>query len=258
MALLLFLLCEKASAQQYEFGISGVATGYMGDLNPADPLYYKNAGGGLFVKYNLNPTWGIRGSLNYLSLYANDHDFTNANQLNRGLLFNNDVKELSVTADFNFFKFIAGREINRYTPYILAGLAIAYHNPYVYHNDQKVYLNDYPLEIDASDVLVKPSRWALSIPVGAGFKYNISGPWSIGAEINYRTVFSDRIDNVSKFYRYDVNRLPEAWAYMANPTGQLARKGGTSRGDGKNRDGYMTAGITLTYTLISSKCYGWR
>ena len=255
---MLFLLCGKVKAQQYEFGISGVATGYMGDLNPTDILYFKNAGGGLFAKYNLNPTWGIRASLNYLPLYANDYDFSNASQLNRGLLFNNNLKELSITADFNFFKYIPGREMNRYTPYLFAGLAVLHHNPYVYHNDQKIYLRDYSLEIDDNGVDVISSQWALSVPIGAGFKYNISGPWSIGAEINYRAVLSDGIDNVSKYYRYDVNRLPEAWAYMVDPTSQLDRKGGTSRGNGKNIDGYMTAGITLTYTLISQKCYWWR
>ncbi len=254
---MLFLMCGEIKAQQYEFGISGVATGYMGDLNPVDVLYYKNAGGGIFVKYNLNPTWGIRGSLNYLPLYANDYDFPNSGQQNRGLLFNNDLKELSITADFNFFKYIAGRATNRYTPYVLAGLALVYHNPYVYYNNQRISLRDYPLEIDDNGANVTYAKWALSVPVGAGFKYNISGPWSIGAEISYRTVLSDHIDNVSKYYRYDINRLPEEWAYMADPTGQLDVKGGSSRGNGRNIDGYMTAGITLTYTLISTKCYWW-
>ncbi|NGF57453.1 porin family protein [Parapedobacter sp. SGR-10] len=258
VSLTFFLLLGNVSAQQYEFGVSGVATGYMGDLNPVNPLYYKNMGGGLFVKYNLNPTWGIRASLNYLPLYANDADFSAQHQKERKLLFNNDLKELSVTADFNFFKFIAGRATNRNTPYLMAGLALIHHSPYVYSNDQKIHLNNHPLEIDDKDAYVSYSKWALSIPVGVGFKHNISGPWTIGAEVNYRTVLSDHIDNVSQYYRYETSRLPDAWAYMADPNGQLDMKGGTSRGNGKNMDGYMTAGITLTYTIISKKCYWWK
>ena len=255
---MLFLLSGNVIAQQYEFGISGVATGYMGDINPTNPLYYKNVGGGIFVKYNLNPTWGIRGSLNYLPLYANDLDFSAQDQQDRKLLFNNDLKELSITADFNFFKFIAGRPSNRYTPYLMAGLSAIQHDPYVYSGNKKVYLQDHPLEIDDKGAYIQRSKWAIGIPVGAGFKYNISGPWTIGAEVNYRTVLSDRIDNVSQYYRYEINGLPEEWVYMADPSGQLDTKAGTSRGNGKKLDGYMTAGITLTYTLISRRCYWWK
>lgn len=252
------VLPGKSIAQQYEFGITGVGTGYMGDINTSDPLYYKNMGGGLFVKYNLNPTWGFRGSFSYLPIYGNDYDFQNGNQQDRGLMFNNNLKEFAVTAEFNFFRFIAGRQSTRYTPYLLGGVAVINHSPYVSYEDNKVYLRDYPLEIDEQDAPVTYSKWAISIPIGVGFKYNIRGPWSVGAEINYRTVLSDHIDGVSQYYRYGTGGLPEPWAVIADPTGQLAERGGTLRGNGKNLDGYMTAGLTLTYTLISKRCYWWQ
>ncbi|HMR20408.1 MAG TPA: DUF6089 family protein, partial [Sphingobacterium sp.] len=184
--------------------------------------------------------------------------FQYENQQNRGLLFNNNLKEFSVTGEFNFFRFIAGRHNRRYTPYLLGGIAVINHNPYISYEGNRVYLRDYPLEIDAQDMDVTYSKWAVSIPVGAGFKYNIRGPWSIGAEINYRTVLSDHIVAVSQYYKYGTAGLPDPWALMADPTEQLAQRGGTLRGNGKNLDGYMTAGITLTYTLISKRCYWWQ
>ncbi|MDR2283389.1 MAG: DUF6089 family protein, partial [Sphingobacterium sp.] len=107
-------------AQQYEFGVSGVGTGYMGDINTATPFYFKNLGGGLFAKYNFNPTWGVRLGYNHLYLSGSDQDFKSANQKQRNFQFNNTLSELALTAEFNFFKYIAGRELNRYTPYIVA------------------------------------------------------------------------------------------------------------------------------------------
>jgi opacity protein-like surface antigen len=229
----------------------------MGDINNTDPLYYKNMGGGVFVKYNFNPTWGVRASFNYLPITGSDYDFENDYQQDRGLLFNNNLKEFSLIGEFNFFRFIAGRQANKQTPYLMAGAAVIHHNPYAYYNDEKIYFRDHPLEINSNGENVTYSTWAISIPIGLGYKYNIKGPWSIGAEINYRTVLSDHIDAVSQYYRMDAN-LPEPWLTIADPTGQLATRGGTRRGDGKNLDGYMTAGLTLTYTLISRKCNWWQ
>lgn len=245
-------------AQQYEFGITGVATGYMGDINNSNPLYYQNLGGGAFVKYNLNSTWGFRGAFNYLPIYGSDLDFPEEHHQSRGLQFNNNLKELSIITEFNFFKFIPGRQANRYSPYLLAGVAGISHSPYVYYQGNKVDLTNPYLEVDENGEAVTFSKWAFSIPIGAGFKYNIRGPWSIGAEINYRTVLSDHIDAVSQYYREDTTGLNEGQALMADPTGRLSERAGTLRGDGKRLDGYMTAGFTLTYTLLSKKCEWWQ
>lgn len=265
IATILSILCLVpplvSVAQQYEFGISGVGTGYMGDINNSNPLYYRNIGGGAFVKYNLNSTWGFRGAFNYLPIYGNDMDFPEGHHLSRGLLFNNNLKEFSVTAEFNFFKFIPGRQTNRYSPYILAGVAGISHSPYAYYQGNKVDLTQPHLEVDKDGLPVNFSTWAFSIPIGVGFKYNIRGPWSIGAEINYRTVLSDHIDAVSQYYRTNATGMNEGEAVMADPmdpTGNLSERAGTLRGDGKRLDGYMTAGFTLTYTLISKKCEWWQ
>lgn len=244
------MLPDGALAQQYELGLTGAATGYMGDINNTDPLYYNNAGGGLFAKYNLTPTWGFRASFHYLPIYGNDHDFKNKD---RGLLFNNDIKEVSLTGEFNFFRFIPGTQANRYTPYLLGGVAVIHHDPYVYYSGDKTYLRKYELESDQLGNHIEYSSWAISIPIGAGFRYNIRGPWTVGAEINYRTVLSDDIDGVAQYYNRSAKN-----PLLADPTGRLSAREGTLRGNGKKLDGYMTAGLTLTYTLFSARCNWWH
>jgi acyl-CoA thioesterase len=47
------------------------------------------------------------------------------------------------------------------------------------------------------------------------------------------------------------------WIYLADPSNDLAGNAGLARGDGSNKDGYMTAGITLAYTIFDLNCYSW-
>lgn len=264
---ILSLLLSDVYAQQYEFGVSAVGTGYMGDINTTNPLYFKNLGAGLFAKYNLNSTWGVKLGYNHLYISGNDQDFNNP----RNLWFSNRLSELALTAEFNFFRYIAGRELNRYTPYLIAGIAGIKHDPYVNYNSEKVFLRPLQLEADEAGAPVTYSKFALTVPVGVGFKYNIKGPWSLGAEVIYRTVLNDYIDGVSKYYlnpekdsripdpnNIDMTQEELRLLSLADPSGKLEINKGKARGDGKKFDGYMTAGITLTYTLISKRCYWWQ
>lgn len=267
----MLLLVSKGHAQQWEIGANAGATGFMGDINPTSPFYFQSAGGGLNVNYNLNSTWGFQLSYNFLHLHGSDYDDKDPYRLARGQMFSNKVNELSLRANFNFFKFIPGQELNRYTPYLFAGLGVMKHNPYVVlTGGDKVNLEDLKLQ-EHSDI----SKMALVIPFGAGFKYNIKGPWSIGAEIGYRTAFNDNIDNVSNSYHRDVVTADAAavaaeaatgglvgrplWDNLAFPDGaNPADYYGKQKGNGKTRDGYMTAGVTLTFTFISKDCYWWK
>ena len=269
-------LLSAAQAQQYEFALSGGTTGYMGDLNTYHPFYFKKAGGGLSAKYNLNSTLGFELGYNYLSIAAADRDFDRPVQQRRDLSFRNNISELSLTGVFNFYRFIPGKQLNIYTPYITAGVAGILHDPYVMHQNHKIHLRKLFLELDEEGKSYTYNRFAIAIPVGVGVKYNIKGPWTIAADVSYRTVLSDNIDNVSQYYNsptpidqflpnFDLVENGEKrpftqadWNQLADPSGKLAENAGTSRGDGHKFDGYMTAGFKLTYTIISKKCYWWQ
>ena len=267
------LLWGKVHAQQWEVGVHGAATGFMGDINPDNPLKFNNAGAGFFVKRNLNSTWGIQLSYNYLRLQGNDKDDSTPYRQLRGRSFYNNVHELAARADFNFFRFIPGRSVNRYTPYLFAGLAAIKHNPYVNFQDVgKMNLADLKMQVDEAGNEVSLKKIALALPIGGGFKYNISGSWTIGAEIGYRTVFNNNIDNISGNYpssakapqglsKYFTEKKPDGSTYWQNitfPNGDVENYKGKAIGHGRKRDGYMTAGFTITYTFIDKRCYWWN
>lgn len=264
-----FFFNKTVLAQQWEVGAHAGITGFMGDINPSNPLYFKSGFGGINTTYNINSTWGFQLSYNYIHLHATDFDDKNSYRHARDQAFSNKVNEISLRANFNFFRFIAGRELNKYTPYIFAGLTGITHNPYVKLKEGgTIKLKD--LELQENNNIRKT---ALTIPFGVGFKYNMKGPWSLGAEIGYRTSFNNDLDNVSNNYPNadQVNNImenpnttpgglsPNSWLAIAFPTGKNpADYYGKPKGDGGTRDGYMTAGITLTFTFISPRCYWWN
>jgi len=243
-------------AQIWEVGAKLGTSGYMGDLNTENPFQFSNLGGELAVKYNFNPTWGIKTSLGFARVEGSDLKSAVEQRRNRALSFQSNVWEISSVAEFNFFGFKPGRGNIAYTPYVYAGLGAMHYDPYVYMREQgKLKLRDLSLEVDQDGNPIEYGRLAVIIPFGIGFKYNLNGPFSIGADLGYRIAFTDHLDNVGAYYKA-VSTNPEL-DYLADPSGHLMRNQGKLRGDGRPYDAYMTAGFTITYTFISQKCYWW-
>jgi hypothetical protein len=111
----------------------------------------------------------------------------------------------------------------------------------------------------------------VSIPFGAGLKYNLWGPINVGMEMGLRKTFTDYIDDVSSTY------VPNE--VLRRQHGQLAADMGNKslfvdsekktrsvevtsnvndlvpRGNPDNKDWYMFGGITITYTILPAKCF---
>jgi len=216
IAILLFILQLPlmVAAQEWEVGLQGGASGYMGDLNPENPLAFNDWSAGVFVKYNLDHTWGIRGNFAYANTYAHDIHSRVQQRRDRNLGFFGPIMEAAVLVDFNFFKWLPQRGRIVYTPYIFAGVGGIYFDPQ-WEGIKKAEGVNY-------------KNQAITIPFGAGFKYNLRGPWSVGAELGYRLALTDYLDDVS------------------------------ARGDGRPYDSFMTLGITLSYTIFKGGCPEWQ
>ena len=131
-----------------------------------------------------------------------------------------------------------------YTPYIFAGVGGIQFNPKWYHPDSPhdpVHLREYRTEGRLYN------NMAFSVPFGAGFKYNLRGPWSVGVELAYRLTLTDYLDDVSTSYT-NISTI-------SNPGGFPV---GTQRGDGRPYDSFMTVGITFSYTIFKGGCPEWQ
>ena len=243
----LFLSQQEVKAQGWELGVFGGGIGYIGDLNPKNLFQLSNPAYGILVKRTIDPYWSIKLSVLHGKIAAADSTSNNSAQRLRNLSFFSPLTEISMQGEFNFFNYIPGLSRKKYSPYIFAGGSLALFNPKTRYQGEIVELNG--LKTEGTFY----RKYTIAVPYGVGMKYNIAGNWTVGAELGYRTTFTDHLDDVSGYYpEANVNGLSDR--YGERFTGESPFKPGYQRGDSKKRDTYSFLGITLTYTFITGKC----
>ncbi|RXF67000.1 DUF6089 family protein [Arcticibacter tournemirensis] len=261
--LLVFLTAcsfHAALAQSWEIGAFGGGAGYMGDLNPVKPYSVNNMAYGIIAKRNFDGYWSLKLSILHGKISAADSVSDNEQQRMRNLSFFSPLTEAGLQIEFNFFNYIPSLSRKRYSPYLFAGAGIVLFNPKAKYMGETYELNTLRTENQAP---ASPYRkYALSVPYGAGFKYNILRNWTLSAELGYRTTSTDYLDDVSGRY-YDLSRLDPsnprdrlriALSDRSPEKGFPANDPRTQRGDFRPRDTYFFTGFTLTYTFLGSKC----
>ena len=214
-------------AQDWEALASIGPSGYLGEYNPDNILKFNSFSVDAGVKYNFNPTWGVRGSLAVIGINGK------ANYaINSGLpvispdeaFSSKSLFEISILPEFNFFNFEPNQSKNVMTPYIFAGVGGVLFPRENQRMGQK----------ETTKLLLKPV-----IPFGAGFKYNMKGSLSINSFISYRIAGTGSLDG-----------------YLA----PMPRK---DNGDIRfldkvnSTDSYMTFQVGITYTFFKEGCPVW-
>lgn len=230
----------------------------MGDLNPLRFYDFTDPAFGVFVKRNIDGYWSLKFEVLHGKVQADDSDSDNAQFRYRNLNFYSPVTELGFQVQFNFFNYLPGISRRRFSPYLFTGLGAVKFNPKTMYNDVEYELN--LLGTEGQDLSKPYKTVALSVPYGAGIKYNISGNFTLGAEVGYRTAFTDFLDDVSGTYApiesldYPNNGgltgVRINLADRSNPKNMP----GTQRGDFRKNDTYMFVGLTLSYAIFSQKC----
>jgi len=269
---LLFLSSLTAKSQsmesyvhQGEFGF-GLGLGhYFGDLNTNMQINRPKFSGSLFFRKQFNNYIGVRVTGGYAFLGYSDVYSSNPTEKQRNLSFNTNVWELSVSGDFNFFKFIPGFEQYRYTPYISLGLGVISFDPYAYLNGEKYLLR--PLGTEGQGSSLYPDRLpynpiALTIPFGVGVKYALTDRMNVFGEAVYHFTRTDYLDDVSTTYAPDAfPALPDgspSTAFLLQDrsyeTGTSIGTKGRQRGNSLQKDAYLTVQVGLSFNLQSYRC----
>lgn len=260
IAFILSLLGNNTFAQVWEVGLQAGGAGYMGDLNPADPLKISGLSFGGFIKANFDPNWAL--SLNYNSgkIKASDASSSNAQFRQRNLNFYSNLNEVSLMVDFNFLDYFSGGGFKRFSPYMYAGIGAVLFNPKTTYAGREYQLRLYTTEGQAEPY----KNYALAVPFGGGVKYNMSGNWTILAHIGYRNAYTDYLDDVSGNYPDPANfstepSVRQMQKVLSDRSGEINGNyigaKDTQRGDFRKRDTYLFVGIGITYTFVSQKCY---
>ncbi len=249
----LFLFPAMLKAQSWEVGLKGGVSGYFGDINPVQIYRPRDLGGAVFIKTNIDPYWSFGLSYYRAQVSGNDNYSRNAAQRRRNLNFYSTVSEWSLFSEFNFLNYVPSMTRTRLTPYIFAGVGVAFFDPKTTYQDETYRLRS--LMTEGQDEPYK--KYALTIPYGAGLKYNISGKWTLGGEAGYRTIFTDYLDDVSGRYPNTTGWDPTR-ANLSDRSGTTAAtkhyRPGDQRGDFRPRDNYFFVGFTISYTFLAYKC----
>ncbi|RYZ55386.1 MAG: hypothetical protein EOP49_02935 [Sphingobacteriales bacterium] len=270
LAFFLFvLLCQQAKAQNFysgsEFGISFGGSQYFGDLNDERGFRFIRPAFGGFARYHLNPYISARANVLFTRVGYNDKFSSNVYNQRRNLNFQSNVYELSLQAEFNFFRFSTGEIGNRWTPYLTGGIGAFYYDPFSEFDGKKYFLR--PLGTEGQNAGFnerKYSKVSLCFPVGAGFKYWIRPGLNFGFEITNRLTLTDYLDDVSTNYiganAFPTDPLNPNPAYILqdrsieiDPAAPLGRPG-KQRGNSSTKDQYMMFLFHLSFQLKVYKC----
>lgn len=287
-------------------GFSLSALNYYGDLAPkpgklSTDISYTRPAVTLSFAHRFGPRYTLTAAFMYGTLRGSDAKSADEGdeknglyRYNRNLSFRNRIKELSVVASIDLFENQA-TYISRvaWTPYLFAGLSVFHHNPQA--QVPKTDLLGNPLSNAGKWVDLQPlgtegqhakladgdvnkgikpyKRIQPAIPIGIGARFRINEVLDFSAEIGFRYLFTDYIDDVSQHY-VDLgvlkNELARAMSYRTNEVvdpslliARTARNGVTynlmdgygtehkdnMRGNDSDKDIFMVTTLKITYIL---------
>jgi hypothetical protein len=250
-----------------EMGLIAGTSYYIGDINPTKHFGTRlSLAAGMMYRNNISKKIGVKGSFMYGRVEAYDMDAKDPWQVNRNLSFRNDVLEVAVTGEINYFDYQIGDRANPISPYLFLGLA------YYSMRPQAEYLGNWyelqPLGTEGqgtTEGALKYKTSGISMPFGAGLKVNLFSILAFNVEWGMRRTWTDYFDDVSGAY--------VSPAVLEEENGQLSalladrstfqegandQNAGLQRGDPGRKDWYNFTTITLSIRLGKSPTSCWK
>ncbi len=286
--------CQKAHSQYYflndnyyytpvtfEFGASvgamncltdlggkqGVGKQFIKDLNFGNT----NVAVGGYFSTMYKAAIGLRLEANFGKVSAYDSVLNTVpktdiarNRYNRNLNFQSSITEYSCMAEIHPLYLFVNYEMRdqappRFSPFILGGIGYYSFNPQADVNGRLFDLQ--PLSTEGQGFKEFPDRKVYklkqtNIPVGGGFRYDVSPTVKLRGEFVYRILSTDYLDDVSKTFidpnLFDKNLLTDPQIYDAklwysNSTANSSP--GRRRGNPKNNDSYFSFNLKVGFVL---------
>ncbi len=205
------------NAQIHEVGLFVGGSNFIGDVGSTKYIAPNEPAIGILYKWNKNPRLAYRFSLNSANYSVNDLDSNEPSRNQRKYQFRNNIKEVSLGIEFNFFDFNLHEVKRKYTPYVHSGLS---------------YLRFRDSYLDSNIVMMQETTSTFAIPITLGVKSNVSPHVILALEVGARYTFTDNLDG-------------------SNPKNESFKKFGNIN----NNDWYVFSGVTLTYTFGNKPCY---
>lgn len=197
-----FIVAGQINVPKFQFGISGGAFIYQGDLTPEALGSYKTPGPviNLFASKFLSSSFAARVNLVFGGLRGNDAAYDHPEyRQQRAFNFHSPVVEATAIAEWN----LLGRNyVSRgFSPYVFAGGGLSFlsiSRDYSNFNAEYFGANSPILVGLNADLQHRPPRMLLVLPVGVGVRYYFSDKIGISAETSYRVMTNDYLDGFSQ------------------------------------------------------------
>jgi hypothetical protein len=251
-------------------GHKGVGKKFVKDVNLGKTQF----AGSLFLGAMYNNAIGLRLEATFGSVTADDKVLSKVaastyGRYERNLSFKSKITEFMLAAEIHplyiFYKY--NDDNNRtppsFSPYLLAGVGFFSFNPQAKYNGQWIDLQ--PLSTEGQGFKEYPDRQKynlhqLNIPVGLGVKYELTNTLNLRAELVYRILSTDYLDDVSKdyidpkwYYNYFVGAKLDNAIALNDRQKELDQSHvhvvGGQRGNPKNNDAYFSFNVKVSYSF---------
>nr|WP_091695720.1 DUF6089 family protein [Algoriphagus locisalis] len=233
---MLFLgITGEIKAQKYDIGGGIGVAAYSGDIiRKIDPGQL-GLQGTLFGKRNFDNVWSLRvaGSAAFLNAADSIKPIDRLAQVRDGR-FRAGIIEASAVMEFNFLDYLTRNSEFRFSPYAFFGIGYTY---------AFAKGNTY-----AFNVSTKYNVGTLVIPFGGGIKYQLDDRWTLAAELGFRPTFTDYLDKIDS-----TEPVIPRFQDPNNPDGPF----GINFGNAYDKDWYYFLGVTISYTITTTKCYAY-
>lgn len=212
--ILITLYSKQANAQNFELGAGGGIMLYKGDLAPGLTPKFVRPAAQIFIRHNPGRAISLKYSFALGKIFADDSETNNNFANRRNFSFNTRITEAAATAEYNFLDYRSDKSRKPFSPYLFAGIAVFKFDPV------ENLLPDYKLT-------------QIALPFGVGLKYVLAGQWNLGLEFGARKTFTDYLDNLG---------------------GDLNTASKFGNGNPNNKDMYVYAALSVSYTFYKIRC----
>lgn len=282
-----FVFSQSRRWQRTRYELVGATgtTNFMGELGGSDKegsSYFRDfeisssrplihAG----MRYKILEPLAVKASLTYGWLHGDDAKTENIYRQDRNIHFRSPIIEFGTQVEYSIIKEKVGHRYNlrRGKKFSLQALKV---NTYIFAGISGFYFNPKAKDLDGNWVALQPlgtegqgviptrekyKRFQMAVPLGFGFKYNLTRTIGIGLEYGARITFTDYIDDVSTTYVDPAIFGDDAVArYLADPSlkedGTITVNGygaGDQRGNPGEDDFYMFTLISINYKLNTGR-----
>lgn len=250
-------------------GHKGLGKPFLKDFNFGNT----QVNGSIYAGFTFKEIIGLRleGSYGQVKSYDSilkENAYNTGGRYERNLSFKSRIAEITLLAEFNPVALILNHKHLFVASYFLGGIGFFSFNPQAKIGDRNVDLQ--PLSTEGQGFAEYPDRkpyklTQINLPVGFGLKYDASHNLIIRAEVLYRILATDYLDDVSTTYidptlyskYFSGDKLNDALILndrrrKDNPDYPVDPKGGQIRGT-KNNDAYFTFNIKVGYIFGRQK-----